>query len=222
MQDSFEHDLLEGLRHWGGEAIDITFRAYTMISGQPDKGHALQFFLENADNIVSSEDQKVEAQFNKEDLKRLQKQYYRFAKQMLQILFSREMPVEQFYEQLWLVIGENVLLPTDREKIYMLHVVRSDMRIPYFRLEKGLTMEGEEFSEITSRKKREIKKALVIIRADYEQRTERSSLLMKILDGCDEREKVVILAHILSGVEQKVLGGIRPIIQEVADRTEKE
>jgi len=222
MQDIFEHELTDGLSHWSGEDIDIIGQVYDIISRQPDKGKALKFFLENADNFVSVKDRIVEEQFTKEDLKQLKNQYYKFVKQLLYVLLGQDLPVEKFYEQLWLVLGENVLLPSDREKIYALYVIRSDIRIPYFRLEKGVTMEEDEFNEITLRKKKEIKKSLVIVRANYDQRTERSSLLMEILNGCSEREKIVVLAHILSGVEQRVIGGIKPIIQEAVSLNEKE
>lgn len=188
-----------------GERADITARVYFMIKEAEDAGAALQYFLENADEIESSRAEEVEKYFLPVQVGDLREKCEELVKGILGKLVKENMKEDEFYRQLWKKgIEENAFLEKEEEKIYALYCFWMDDRIPYFQLETGMKMTNEEFREITSQRQQEIKKAIFILSTDFSQRTERCSLLNRILESAEsEEERAVILAQILNAVERK-------------------
>lgn len=96
-----------------------------------------------------------------------------------------------------------------------------DGRIPYFKLENGIKMSNDEFREISIQREKEIKKAIFILNSDFSQKTERCSLINKILDASEsEEEKAVILAQVLNAMERKILSMLFDSYQDEAEGDE--
>ena len=98
-----------------------------------------------------------------------------------------------------------MLFDSKNVKIYALGRIWSDARIPYFWVKDGLKMSNEEFIAIIERKKELLQEANFVLNCKYEQRTETGSLLLDILERCDDdKEKAVVMAGILDFLEKKV------------------
>lgn len=125
-------------------------------------------------------------------------------------LIKENMDEKDFYDELWKKgIQNNPLFEQEDEKIYALYCVWMDRRIPYYKLDMGIRMPNEEYKEITVKNEARIRKAVFVINSDFSQKTERASLLNKILDESkSESEKAVILAQILDAMIQKVVEGL--------------
>lgn len=190
-----------------GEKLDIAALLYDRIKKEENPAEAFQYFLENADEIVSSEEVEVENFFTSEDVKRLQKKCDVLITGILENLLSENTSAQEFYQRLWTNgICESALLQDEKEKAYALYRIWQDSRIPYFQLEPGMEMSNEVFMEYSEKNRQLIKKAFFIINSSFAQRSQQSDLLLRVLDECEtNEEKVVVMVQILGNIEMKVL-----------------
>lgn len=126
---------------------------------------------------------------------------------LLNKLVSRHYEKEKFYNDLWdSVVGSDLLFDEKQTKIYALGRIWSDPRIPYFQVEAGIKMSNEEFIGIIEKKKELLQEASFILSCKYEQRTEASSVLLGVLDRCEnDKEKAVVMAKIIDYIEKRTM-----------------
>ncbi len=193
-----------------GEKIDVAAMIYTRIQQDNDPQDAFRYFLENADEIVSTEEEELEQSFTAAELQKLQKKCMPLIEGILESLLSENASKEEFYNRLWTDgICKNTLLQNDNERIYALYRIWQDIRIPYFQLEEGMKMSNEAYMECSDRNAYLIKKAFFIVGASFSQRTQQSDLLLRVLSECEsDEDKVVVMAQILGYVERRVLFGL--------------
>lgn len=201
----FNKRLTETLRNIKKNKIDAVAEIYYLILQEEDRAEAFRYFLENIEDIESAEDQGTEILFAKDDIEKIMRDCTRFAQGILDKIIGKKLDEDEFYRELWEKgIEKNEFLSGDEEKIYVLYCIWLDGRIPYFKLETGILMENERFSEIAKSKEDVIKKLIFIFNSDFSQRTEWGSHLIKILESCEtEEEKAVMMAQILSLSEHK-------------------
>lgn len=168
---------------------------------------ALRFFLENADYIDSSDEKEVEAHYTADQLQKYENMYSEMIEGLLNKLVKSHVSKDQFYEQIWKgIIEEDIIVEERDAKIFALAKLWSDPRIPYFSVNVGMKMSNEEFAQIINDKKELFQEATFVLGCKFEQRTESSSLLLDIINRCtNEKEKIVVMAHILDMVERKIL-----------------
>lgn len=202
-----EIELQRFLESVKGEKIDIAASVYQTIKKAERPEELLRFFLENVDEIDSSEENEVEQRFTASEVQKLRSDCGQMIDGTLSKLINSSLEEETFYHELWeKVIDKNNMLSTEDEKIYALCQIWRDGRIPYFKLEPGLKMSNERFREIGTEKRKLLKKAIFVMNKDFEQKTERSSNIVRILDLCEnEEEKAVVLAQILAIEQRRVL-----------------
>lgn len=200
----FYESILNFLGQYTGSGPDMIARAYKMIRQEKDQAAAFRFFLENANHIQKS-GKEVEAYFTATELQKLALQCDQLAAGLMDHLIGQNLDADTFYSELWhRGVDADTNFPEEKEKIYAMYRFWMDGRIPYFQLEEGMHMSEEKFSQIIEEKEKDIKKAVFILNCRYSQKTERSSLLMKVLDSCrTEEEKAVLLAQILSAIEHR-------------------
>lgn len=120
-------------------------------------------------------------------------------KHIVGTLVRSNLPEEDFYRGIWEKINDPILFSTESTQIAFLLSLWNDSRIPYFQLEKGCSMDNEEYRAISKTISPKIKKARFILCTSIEQKTQRASLLMKVADSIvDERERTVFWAKVLS------------------------
>lgn len=180
---------------------------YDRIQKEENPIAAFQYFLENADEVVSSEEEEVENSFTVEEIKRLQKKCDILITGIIENLLSENTSAQEFYKRLWTNgICNNALLQDAKERAYTLYRIWQDSRIPYFQLEQGMEMSNEAFMEYSERNRQLIKKAFFIINSSFAQRSQQGDLLLRVINDCVTNEdKVVVMAQILSNIERKVL-----------------
>lgn len=209
-EDRFYRQLLDILNHAKGEKIEIAAMIYHAILQEEDKASAFQCFLENINETEEfGDEEKIEesgmkVSFTKERIERLTRDCMRLIEGILDKIIGQNLEPADFYHELWEKgIENNKFLSKEEEKIYALYRIWIDGRIPYFKLEEGICMDRDRFSEIMKEKEEEIKKMIYIFNYNFAQKTERSSQFIKIIDSCKtEEEKAVIMAQILSLTEQ--------------------
>lgn len=183
-----------------GERLDICYQIYqliTSVKGQESK--LLRFFYENSEMIDSSDEVMAEVVFSDAERKTLEKSYGKMIDGVLEAILRKQYPIEQFYDELWKAIDENPLFKDEKTKVFAMYYIWIDSRVPYFQLDSGMKMGNMEFAEITRKKLEDIKKIRFILTAPMEQKTERASLLLKMLEECrEEKEKTVLMVQILA------------------------
>lgn len=205
----FHEQLLEFLGRVKGEQIDIAAAVYDMIQKEKNKAEAFRFFLEHADEIETTGEEAAECVFTASEIQKLTRNCGQLAQGILDNVIGKNLEEDAFYAELWKRgIEENSNLPEEKEKIYTLYRIWTDGRIPYFKLGNGLLMTNERFREIVEEKQTELKQVRFLLNSRFSQRTERSSLLIQVLNSCEtEEEKAVILAQILLMAEYKAYKG---------------
>lgn len=207
MDQSFEEWLNEILSRVKGGRLDITAAVYRQIMLEKDSVHAFRYFLQNADDIVSSEEQEIPQRYTVAEVQKLKSRCAPCVNGILGSALERNCLEDDFYRLLWdSIAGHNPLLSEEDDVIYAIYMIWQDERIPYFQLEEGFKMTNDRFAEITRKNMDLIKKANFIIRSSIEQRTEVSGLLLKILSECEtEEDQIVVFAQILAKQEQQII-----------------
>lgn len=215
-QCDFAEEMVKLLEKAKGEKADIAAAVYGLIQKTEAPLEAFRFFLENADDVDSLEEEEIESYFTASQLQKLEAGCGQMVEGIFDKLLSKNMDPEDFYSELWKkTIRDSYIFENDNEKIYALYRIWIDGRIPYFKIGSGLKMSDEKFSAIIKEKKNEIKKAIFILNSSFSQRTERCSLLVDILDACaEEEEKAVILAQMLSLTERKSMAKVLKDIKD--------
>ena len=201
----FQEQLLDFLGRVKGEQIDIAAAVYYMIQKESNRADAFRFFLEHADELETTGEAEAESVFTASEIQKLSRNCGQLAEGILDHVIGKNFDEADFYAELWKRgIEENINLPEEKEKIYALYRIWTDGRIPYFKLDEGLLMTNERFREIVGEKQSQLKQVRFLLNSRFSQRTQRSSLLVRILDSCEtEEEKAVILAQILLMAEYK-------------------
>lgn len=182
-----------------GESFDICAAIFKMILSSENPETMLSYFLFNGKNIKSSEAEDVAAYFTALQIQHLKRNCEGMVDGILNKLVCTNLTENEFYTKLWLCIQNDSMFAAEAEKIYALYSIYSDPRLPYFQLDSGLKMSNEQFASTTNDIFDDIKKAIFILNAKLEQRTEVASLLMQILKSYDSIEKQsVMLAQILT------------------------
>ena len=183
------------------DKLNICASVYKKLTQDPSVSvELLKFFYEHADRIASSEQEVAEVIISEETSKVLHEQYAGVVDALFEQILSKNLPVDQFYSKIWEMISGSPSFEDDNAKAFALYYIWIDVRIPYFQLENGLIMSDAEFRELSESLLSSIQKARFIMRTTmYKQRTSRASALLNLLDNfSNEREKAVLMAHIIS------------------------
>ena len=111
-----------------------------------------------------------------------------------------------FYKNLWNEITRKTIFATDLDTVAAIIYLCNSDRIPYYNLGDGLKMSNEEFVDVVKSNLEPFKKMIFILNVGFEQRTEISSLLLKVLDDVkDEKAKVVLFANLIGYCERRAI-----------------
>lgn len=216
---SYELKLREFLEHAKGKVIDVAARVYEIIMESENPIYLFEWFLENVGDIKSVKDQEVGIIISKEQFDMIQQSSDTMIAGILDNIFFEYLPKKEFYRVLWERIFLNdILFQKKEQKIYALLKIWKDNRIPYYEIEPGLKMKNDEYKEIVEEIRSEIEKSIFITFSKFEQKTQRSSLFLKLLGECkEEKEKIVLLSVMLSLVEKKVQNDILDKVKEATE-----
>ena len=201
------------------DKLNICAHVYEIIARDPASSvELLRFFYNNADRIQSSDQETADTIITEEMAKSLHECYSEVVDAMFEQLLEKNLPEEDFYTKLWEMINQSPTFEDENAKIFAFFYIWIDVRIPYYQLDNGLAMSNEEFRELSDSLITNIQKARFIMRTTmFKQRTSRASVLLDLLDSVsEEKERVVLMAHILSFTAP---GQLNPrVLREVLDK----
>lgn len=144
----------------------------------------------------------VDAIITEEQLKRLQESYGGLVDQLLQLLVRSRPTEEDFYSGIWKIIT-NPALEGDQARAFALYWVLIDKRIPYFQIDEGLRMSGDDWRSLLAKTRLEQKRMRFILYSQFDQANQRADLLLRELDSKMDQpaERIILMASILWALE---------------------
>lgn len=199
-----------------GEKYDIAAEMFEMIKEEKEPDSALQYFLMNADDIDSSKEKEAEVFFTVTEINEYERRIGKLVDGIIDKLTSQKVEEDEFYSQIWNRIERaDSEFETKKEKVFALYKIWMSKKVPYFKLADGMKMQNEKYKNIAADKIMQVKKASFIVNSEFEQRTEKSSLLLELIQQCDsEEEKVVMLALILTISEKRVASELLEMLKD--------
>lgn len=126
------------------------------------------------------------------------------AERILLNLINSNTSESEFYKKLWKKFNDKDLFTNSDDRTALLLSLWLDVRIPYFQLSEGCSMENDEFREYLNQLSSEIRKARFIIYKKMQQRTQRISLLMELAESItDKTKRIVFWTYVTSLLTQK-------------------
>ena len=215
MEDSMDYkEQLTGyLSSCDGKACDVFYEIYSIIGSLKaiEQPLAVRFMCENVFKIDSDYSKRIKksyytpAQFRKADETATRK-FNPILEKTLRSCIQESVYEDLFYKTIWSVIQENSALKTKREKAYALYKLAVNPLIPYRNVGTGLSMDNSTFKEmIKNFEESLLDDTRYIIKFDYQQRTQRASLIAdKIMGLHSDEERAVYLALVLQEAENGV------------------
>ena len=183
------------------------------IRDSRSNAEGIRYFMENMDIIGTAvrED-------DKEGLDKLYFYYDRYQSLihgLIECLTAGNPDEKKFYEALWLFIENGpVILPEEDDRLFAWLFAWRDRKTPYFQMKEGMEMSNEDFSDYSKKMFSKIAKADYILRFPFDQKTQRSSQLLDLLDECEtQEEKCVLMSKILSLKDQMK----SPVVEKMLD-----
>jgi len=191
------------------------------IRDSRSNAEGIRYFMENMDIIGTAvrED-------DKEGLDKLYFYYDRYQSLihgLIECLTAGNPDEKKFYEALWLFIENGpVILPEEDDRIFAWMFAWRDRKTPYFQMKEGMEMSNEKFSDYSKKMFSKIAKADYILRFPFDQKTQRSSQLLDLLDECESQEEKCVLMVKILNLKDEMKSPVVEKMLEVRKLLEKE
>lgn len=221
MMEYYE-DLLAILRDGAGSKIDRASAVFQIIQQAPTKDRAamLRTTCETWDSIEGNNvngSLPLESMITDSELEVLKKQYGKMVDSFLEGIISANPSEEVFYQQLWDVLSNSILLTDPKAQYFALYWVLVDSRIPYFFFGEGLSMSDEQFKLVNRRLYLQRARIRFATKRSFDQKTQRASVLLQELDSVSGEDRVVLMANLIDYLQAdknfgKLLGGLSHLL----------
>ncbi len=189
-----------------GKLWDLSEKIIDYIYGK-DEDMRQQIFADLLENVDIREFDLPEID---EHLTLSDEQYNEFqdvsktAERILQNLINANITESEFYEKLWTKFNDKDLFTSSDDRIALLLSLWLDVRIPYFQVHEGCSMEDDEYRKCIDEISMELKKASFIVYKNMKQKTQRVSLLMELADSIpDKNKRIVFWSYVISLISKK-------------------
>lgn len=183
------------------DIIEICKTVYAIID-EANMPELMQFFVEKLYpdlnermNVLSNE--------KKEYIQEAFQKYGEILNNIILALVRKKCTILDFYKEVWGNFIKLPLLDTLEMKGISLLMVCLTPCIPYYAPKNLLSLTEEEYAKYRNQVLDLIVKSKSVIFQPLEQRSERASALLELLEQCSSKEeKVVLMSYILAIVEQ--------------------
>lgn len=212
------------LTHSDGLAIDVFYEIYAFISSLDSKQQfeAFSYMCENAKGCSIDENNlvTVKKHFTKEKVdKYLDKVKSRFVKEIESIIFDSSkngISSDSFYEKVWNLIQSNKICKTKYERALATFTFVDNALIPYIPVGTGLSMDDDKFNAIIdSLDASVIKETELILQIKYNQKTQKSSLVVEKMQKMSFEEQSVYLSIVFDMLEERIKEELKAKIDSI-------
>lgn len=185
--------------------LNLCVPILAIIKQAPEKERAslLRYVCENFEQIES--DKQISPDciiINDNEKEKLSKLYRKLSDEMLISLVSKNLKEDVFYSELWNIVI-NPFFNTSNAQAFVMFNMLMDNQIPYYYSEDGTKMADEKFKQLSKKLFNEIAKARFILSREFDQRTQRASIIIEILNKLEKEEQIVLMAHIFGLFDSK-------------------
>ena len=206
-----------------GRVIDLFYELYCYVVTLDSsvQAEAIQYICENAKTFEPDESNNiiVRRHYKEEMIEKYWDNINKFKDNIKQLAYdlskNNASPIE-FYTLLWENLISNKICKNKHEKALALFMVVDSKFIPYRSVGIGLFMENEQFNKLSKKIADKIMKDVdFILQINYDQKTQRASLLVEKLCACQTlEEKSVFLSMLLDKIESNFKEKLENYINE--------
>lgn len=202
-------EIINILQTLSGERFNICGEIYEILKEQENsqKGELLQFFLENSEGIKSSEEKEARHFLTEGKVTDYARSHGKIVDGILENLLVKKPCKEKFYEELWEKLTLDEVFENKEIQIFAIYYIWIDIRIPYFDLPETKKLEDEKYRNIIQKIRSKIQEARFILSADFDQWTQVSYHLLRLMDDMDYDEKAVFLSCIIQMRDKMIMRG---------------
>lgn len=194
------------MEHTSADA-DLCIMVYRLIvasTSQEEQLEMFKFFMRNLKDTNSDESLDIPSLIEIDEIVELSRNSIKHLVDFLDDLYMNQVSEDEFYKKLWEFISTDYHFNSDVAKGVAMFNCLKTKKVPYvkFDISKALRMEQEEFKalmdDVLSSKYME--KVRRVEEFGFRQKTEKMSMLLNIIESCDdERMKVLLFMVIVSG-----------------------
>lgn len=195
--------------------LNLSANVYCQIASAPkdEQSELLEHFLKEVKKHKSDKSQSLPKYISGDALERLRAEFEEKGDAFFLQLRQQNPSVPEFYRKLWEYISSAPELPSNEARVFALHNMAVDSRIPYQQMgwDKLVSMENDRFQKINSalESKGVTDKLEYILEYPLDQKTERAGLVINLLDALPSIElKAVLLARVISFFERRAMSAI--------------
>lgn len=210
---SYKKRINDYLSKCAGTVYDVVYDLYTIIEtcDESDQVDAFKYICENIYNIESDNSQIANEKAVTEDqfivsMERVEVKLNEFINSLAKKCSMDNVDSVEFYTKLWKYIKSTKICKSKRDRVIALSIITKNEFIPYVAVGTGVSMDSEKYSEIIdSFDEIVFNKILYMLENDYEQKTQRYSLLLDEILSQTSKDNQIVLLSLIMGIQKSHL-----------------
>ena len=201
--------------------LNLSANVYCQIASAPkdEQFELLEYYLQNVRKTESDESESLPKYISDHELESLRAKYEEKGDKFFLQLRQQNPSVSEFYCKLWEYISSSPELPSTEARVFALHNMAIDKRMPYQQIgwDKLVSMENEKFRKLSNLldSKGFSDKLEYILNCHLQQKTERAGLIVNLIDSLPSLElKAVLLARMISHYDRRALPFLSGMIDD--------
>lgn len=204
----YEKKLFAFFSTCNGKIMNVFYNAYSIINSleASEQPFAVKYLCENIHSIKSDNTNSIQKEYYSEEQVRrageiIEEKFKPVLSAMIELYSKKNIEPIDFYSEAWQVI-QSSMFRSKRERALALFALADHDLIPYRNVGIGLSMSNDDYHAIVeSLENTVLQDAEYILKLDFEQKTQRASLLLDKLLSLESREaQTVYLAIIMNEV----------------------
>ena len=219
----YEKILSDFLSTCDGLVRDVFFSIYSIIESldETEQPAAVMYVCENALSTKSDYSKRIEKQYYTDEQvekaeEKIDKKFSILLDSLIEESSKNAVKPIDFYKAVWKMIQSSVL-KTKRERALALFKVVDHSLIPYRSVGMGLSMKQERYESIVDAITEPVLyDTAYILRLDYQQKTQRASLLVdKLLALNSKEEQTVYMSIVMHEIEKNIKKEVMAAIENL-------
>lgn len=207
MVESYTKMIENWLKTAKNVGCDLCVMIYHYIISCPEEiqPELFRYFSENLCEIKSNESQEIPEFISLRKVVEYSRAGVELLVKFIEGLYKRGVNEEEFYKNLWEYIKKSPDFADENARCVAFFNCFKSKKVPYLDTSKAVTMDNDEFSSTydIALNSDYIKKIIKIKTFGFEQRTEEYSMILSVIDSCEDFKVRTILLMMLSDIEEK-------------------
>lgn len=208
-------DRIKTLMEHASADADLCMMVNRLIESAPQNEQLdlFVYFMKNLKNTDSDESMNIPSMIEAEKIVKYSKKSIKFLDDFINELYRRQVSEEEFYRELWEFISTDYHFNCAEARGVAMFNCLKMKKVPYVLLDvsKALKMDNEEFGALMEEvfNSEYMKKIKDIEAFGFEQKTEKMSMLLNVIDSCaDEKMRVLLFMSVVGAHVKKEMNDL--------------